>query len=88
MEVCFKIDDVLKDQILKLYDTCIKIDLDNINFEFYNKTNLVTVALEERKDFWYLFIKEEIQTGTKTTTQTDIYKIKDHVLNYDYSEKY
>ena len=49
MEVCFKIDDVLKDQILKLYDTCIKIDLDNINFEFYNKTNLVTVALEERK---------------------------------------
>jgi len=80
----YEIDQETQNIILELQKKCIELDLGNISFQYYpTKARMEETEfyLTEYKDYWELVVK---QRWAKTT---DIYRIEESSLNYQYSEK-
>ncbi len=73
----YELDESTKHIILELLNKAKELDLGNVNFHYYATDFYIT----EYKTYWELVVK---QRWKKTT---DIYKILDGSISYDYSEK-
>lgn len=74
-----------KNIVLELIIKCQVLNLGNINFQYFftSKTPYeVFFYISKYNTYWELVVKCD-----QGTEETDIYKIVDGVINYDYSEK-
>lgn len=79
----YVIDQETKTIILELQKKCIELDLGNVSFHYYptrTRTEETEFYLTEYKEFWELVVK---QRWAKTT---DIYRIEEDDLKYQFSE--
>lgn len=83
MKPFYTLDQVTKNIVLELIRKCEKLQLGNINFQYFftAKTHYeVYFYMTEYNAYWELVVK-------KSTGETDVYKIADGTINYNYSEK-
>ena len=75
--------------IMELYNTCERMGLGNVSFQYYavpGRMYEVFFYLTQYTNHWELVVKHEKQEGRTTHYFTDMYKIIDGNIEYDYSE--
>jgi hypothetical protein len=80
----YEIDHETQNIIQELKKKCTELDLGNISFHYFPtkaRQEETEFYLTEYKHYWELVVK---QRWAKTT---DIYRIEENGLNYQYSEK-
>jgi len=83
MNPYYELDESTSHIIIELLSKCMDLDLGNVNFQYFptHGKDEVDFYLTEYKAYWEIVVKER---GAKTT---DIYRIIDGVIIYQYSEK-
>ena len=79
----YELDESTRNIIIELLNKAKELDLGNVNFHYYGTpgSEETDFYISEYKSYWELVVK---QSWKKTT---DIYKILDGSITYDYSEK-
>jgi hypothetical protein len=83
----YELNPETKNIVLELIQKCKVLKLGNINFQYFfsSKTPYeVFFYVSEYNTYWELIVKQE---PIYKAEETDVYKIVDGVINYDYSEK-
>lgn len=83
MKPYYELDENTRHIILELLNKAKELDLGNVNFHYYAApgSEETDFYITEYKSYWELVVK---QRWKKTT---DIYRILDGVITYQYSEK-
>ena len=84
MKPYYNMEQETRNIILELKKKCGDLNLGNISFQYYptmTRMEETEFYLTEYKEYWELVVKQ------KWAKTTDIYRIKDNTLNYQYSEK-
>lgn len=83
----YELNSETKNIVLDLIKKCEKLKLGNINFQYFFSSETpyeVFFYISEYNTYWELIVKRE---PTFKVEETDVYRIVDGVINYDYSEK-
>ena len=78
MEPNYGLDEITRQRIIELVNTCIKLKLGNVSFKYYEE--LVDYYMSKERDHWQLVVVHPFG-------KRDIYKIVDGIISYGYSEK-
>lgn len=78
----YKISEDTKKIVLELIKKCQELNIGNINFQYFYTREMpyeVFFYITEYNSYWELVIKRECET--------DVYKIADGIMEYQYSEE-
>jgi len=83
----YELNPETKNIVYELIKKCQELKLGNLNFQYFFSSETpyeVFFYITEYNDFWELIVKQE---PILKAEETDVYKIVDGVIKYDYSER-